>query len=228
MRTSHKIALVITLLWSSLTANAQVHLVIDTLFNFPDTAVFFQNNPVAVIVRNSGPTPFQGTLQIGIQTSNPVGSIGYLYFNNTPISILSNDTVFLQSSNGFTFDSTLFRPGNNVVVVWPIATQIIQIDTFHTSIYMLTTSGIQQLSEVTLSLAPVPAHDILYFQADEKYFIEYVRIYDEAGRRCPVDNQEEGNGQYSILLSGLPAGQYILEARFKNAAPSHARFIKLP
>jgi hypothetical protein len=228
MKTTKQFLLILALILNSLTAKSQIILTIDTLLNFPDTAVAGQTYFPTAIVRNAGVTPFQGTLQIGIQTQNPTGATGLLYFNNNPISLLSNDTVSLTPPNGFVFDTTLFRPGNNVVVVWPVVTQAVaQIDTVTTDVFLLTISGISSPVASTLLLSPVPAHDYLYVRSTKELQIEHVRIYDAAGREFPVESQPLDNDSREIYLGNLPAGNYIIETLFRNSPPVRGRFIRV-
>jgi hypothetical protein len=228
MRTTKQFLLILAIILNSLSAKSQVILTIDTLLNFPDSAVAGQTYFPTTIVRNAGLTPFQGTLQIGFQTQNPVGSIGFLYFNNNPISLAANDTVLLTPTNGFIFDTTFFRPGNNVVVVWPVVTQLVaQIDTVTTDVFLLTTSGLSSPTATTLLLSPVPAHDYLYVRSTKEISIEHVRIYDAAGREFPVESRPLENGLREIYLGGLPSGNYIIETLFRNSTPLRGRFIRV-
>jgi hypothetical protein len=229
MKTLKRILVMSVLLCCSFAGSAQVQLTIDSLVGFPDSAMAGQSFPITTIVSNSGGTPFQGTLQIAIQsqTFGSPGAIDYLYFNNTPIIILAGDTVHLTSPNGYSFDTTFFRPGNNVVVVWPVSSQILQIDTAITSLYLITFSGIQEVGEHPIVLSPVPAREIIRVKTGSEIPIEHVRIYDCQGRSVPVRSGQEDNG-FVIYLEGLPAGQYVLEAMFRNSVSTRARFIRLP
>lgn len=112
-------------------ANAQPHLRVSSLINWPDTAYQNQVFPVVSVVENIGTAVFQAPLQIVLKADSNVFS--YLYYNSTAtVTILPGDTVHLSQPGGYLFDSAVFKPGNNVVVVWPFTTQTAAIDTFQT------------------------------------------------------------------------------------------------
>lgn len=221
-----RIIALLALVCSTISAKAQVHLRVDTILNFPDTAIEGQTYFPVTIVQNVGQTGFTGTLSIGFQTQNPTGNIGLLYFSSLPISIAPNDTVALIPNNGFVFDTLFFRPGNNVVVVWPIASAAI-IDTFYTDVYLQTISGLTPPLSNSLLLSPVPALEYLQVRARSGMQIEYVRIYDLAGREYPCSGQPIEGGGMELYLGNLPSGQYILETVFRNAPPARSRFLRV-
>ena len=211
----------------SLAGKAQVHLTIDSLIGYPDSAIAGQTYFITTLLRNAGTTPFQGTVQIAMQSQNfNPGAISYLYFSNNPIVLLQNDTISLSSPNGYVFDTTYFRPGNNVVVVWPYSTQLIQIDSTTINLYLKTFSGLAEAGIIPVSLSPVPARDILRIKTGQSAPIEYVRIFDAQGRQWPV---RTGGGENGIILylEGLPAGHFILETGFRDNPPTRSRFIRL-
>jgi hypothetical protein len=227
MRPIHRIFVALALACSSFTAKSQVNLGIDTIFNLPDSVIAGQLCFPTAIVRNSGLTPFNGTLQLAYQVQNPAGTIGFFYFSNQPVQLGANDTISLSPNNGFVIDTMFFRPGNNVVVVWPVVQAIASIDTFTTQVYLNTLSGVSDLSAETLLLSPVPARDYLQVRSINEMQIEYVRIYDVAGREYPAESQPLDRGGREIYLGELPSGQFILETVFRNGPPSRSRFLRL-
>jgi hypothetical protein len=193
-------------------ARAQVHLSIDTLVNFPDTAYDGTIAPAYVIVHNYGNTPYQGPLQILLQADSLPAQ--YLNFNSTSITILPFDTAVLSPGGSvFVFDSAHFRTGNNVVVVWPYSTQSgINIDTFHTQVYFQHVAvGLASHPQIrNLQVYPNPANDFLIICSPDEE-LEGVRIMDISGKIC----RTERFGSHStnrIPLSGLKPGCYLLEA----------------
>lgn len=226
MRTLKRIFVILALVCCSFAGKAQVQLTIDSLIGYPDSAIAGQPYFITTILRNAGSTPFQGTVQIAMQSQNfSPGAISYLYFSNTPIVLLQNDTVWLGSPNGYVFDTTFFRPGNNVVVVWPYSTQLIQVDSTTIDLYLITLTGLAEAGVVPVSLSPVPARDILTIKTGHSAPIEYVRIFDVKGRQWPVRSDGTDNG-YILYLEGLPAGHFILETGFRNNPPTRSRFIR--
>jgi hypothetical protein len=135
-----------------------------------------------------------------------------LYFSGTSILIPPGDTALLTNSNGFFADSTVFRPGNNVVVVWPYSSQAITIDTFFVSTYYLTTSGtgindMEYFKKV--QLFPNPATNNLQVVSDE-ITIEGVRIWDLKGVLLEEQSFER-RYNWSIDLTDLMPGMYLIE-----------------
>jgi hypothetical protein len=227
MRTLKRIFVILTLFCCSFAGKAQVQLTIDSLIGYPDSAIAGQPYFITTILRNAGGTPFQGTVQIAMQSQNfAPGAISYLYFSNTPIVLLQNDTVWLSSPNGYVFDTTYFRPGNNVVVVWPYSTQLIQVDSTTIDLYLITLTGLAEAGVIPVSLSPVPAKDILRINTRDYRPIEYVRIFDVQGRQWPVRTGGMENGLI-LYLEGLPAGYFILETGFRDNPPTRSRFLRL-
>ena len=192
-------------------ANAQPHLRVSSLINWPDTAYQNQVFPVVSVVENIGTAVFQAPLQIVLKADSNVFS--YLYYNSTAtVTILPGDTVHLSQPGGYLFDSAVFKPGNNVVVVWPFTTQTAAIDTFQTIVYFnnLGTQGLNDPKPIPgLSIYPNPAQAETYIYSPTSG-LERVRILDAFGREI---NTVPGNRQHklSLPLEGLPAGIYLLE-----------------
>jgi hypothetical protein len=192
-------------------ANAQPHLRVSSLINWPDTAYQNQVFPVISVVENIGTAVFQAPLQIVLKADSNVFS--YLYYNSTAtVTILPGDTVHLSQPGGYLFDSAVFKPGNNVVVVWPFTTQTAAIDTFQTVVYFnnLGTQGLNDPKPIPgLAVYPNPAQAETYIYSPTSG-LERVRILDAYGREISTI---PGNRQHkmNLPLEGLPAGIYLLE-----------------
>ena len=192
-------------------ANAQPHLRVSSLINWPDTAYQNQVFPVETVVENIGTAVYQAPLQIVLKADSNVFS--YLFYNSTQtITILPGDTVHLSMPGGYLFDSSVFKPGNNVVVVWPFTTQSAAIDTFQTVVYFnnLGTQGLNDPKPIPgLSIYPNPAQAETYIYSPSSG-LERVRIMDAFGREISTI---PGNRQHkmNLPLEGLPAGIYLLE-----------------
>lgn len=192
-------------------ANAQPHLRVSSLINWPDTAYQNQVFPVETVVENIGTAVYQAPLQIVLKADSNVFS--YLFYNSTQtITILPGDTVHLSMPGGYLFDSSVFKPGNNVVVVWPFTTQSAAIDTFQTVVYFnnLGTQGLNDPKPIPgLSIYPNPAQAETYIYSPTSG-LERVRIMDAFGREISTI---PGNRQHkmNLPLEGLPAGIYLLE-----------------
>ena len=221
-----RILFTLCLLFMSVTGRSQIILSIDTIISWPDTVLMNQTQFPSVVVRNSGPTPYQGTLQVAYQSQNPAGTIGYLYFNNATIVVNANDTVWLTPPNGFTFDSSYFKVGNNVVVVWPVATaSVALIDSITQNVYVNTLSGLPHAEVAEPALYPVPARETLVVRPADGSRIERVRIFDIEGREVPVRQSTNGVGEIIVFLEGLPSGPYILESITSHSIPFRSRFM---
>lgn len=192
-------------------ANAQPHLRVSSLINWPDTAYQNQVFPVISVVENIGTAVYQAPLQIVLKADSNVFS--YLFYNSTQtITILPGDTVHLSMPGGYLFDSSVFKPGNNVVVVWPFTTQTAAIDTFQTIVYF-NNIGVQGINDPTpipgLSVYPNPAQAETYIYSPNTG-LERVRILDTYGREISTIPGNRAH-KMNLPLEGLPAGIYLLE-----------------
>ena len=205
---------------------AQVLLSIDTLINFPDTAILGQAYPVAIRVRNMGNTPYQGPLQIGLVSDS---AFTYLYFSSNPtVVILPNDTLTfytnLNGAQGFVFDSSVFRSGNNVVVVWPYSSQsFVTVDSLTTNVYVRYPTGFRDISfDKGVSLYPNPFENEINLTGAQIIDIERVRIFTLQGVKV-VDGKFTNK---RMLLDWLKPGCYLLDAEIKNGQHLYRKIIK--
>ena len=222
-----RLSLLYILLFLSFGAvKGQALLRVSALVNWPDTVYNNQVLPVGAIVENLGTAPYQGPLQIVIQTDS--NTFSYLYFNiSAPVLILPGDTVGFYPPNGYLFDSTVFRPGNNVVVVWPYSAQSVGIDTITTNIFFVPTS-IQSLYEpqpiAGLSIYPNPASSFATISSPETG-LEGVRILNPLGQEI-IALTANGANFMVLPLTDLPVGLYILEVIGMGGQRSGYRLLK--
>jgi hypothetical protein len=200
-------------LTAAIESRAQLpHLRIDAIFNYPDTIVQGQFYPVNILLTNIGNTPYQGPLQIAFETDSSNGAINYLYFSGNSVLIPPGDTAFFVNANGFLADSTIFRPGNNVVVVWPYSSQAIIADTFLVSTYYVTATGTglndrEYFKKV--QVFPNPTTNNLQVVSEE-ITIEGVRIWDMKGRLLEEQGFER-RYSWQVDLTNLMPGMYLVE-----------------
>ncbi|MFM7014859.1 MAG: T9SS type A sorting domain-containing protein [Bacteroidota bacterium] len=206
-----RVYLLLSLFWGllSFSANAQnVSLRVDSIYGIPDTVHPGQILSYSVILKNNGFIPYQGPLQLAMD--NGQGQIAYLYFSASPVVILPGATHVITNTT-VTIDSSFFRPGNNVVVVWPYTSQLIQY-TPHTFTTFVATNlqGINEPSLAeTVQLYPNPANT--FFQIDHAIIgIERVRIFDLKGRVLLNEKYEHENN-IRINLEGWRTGLYSVE-----------------
>ena len=218
--------------FSSVEVKAQVaaHLTIQALINYPDTAYNGLTVQPTIIVTNTGNAPFQGVINIGLSTDS--SSFQYLYSNSNAVLLVPGDTVQFTGgpagTNGYTFDSTFYRVGNNVVVVWPVTTAFVAVDTLHTNVYF-TINQIQSIQEKEgirgLIAYPNPASDYIFLSAPFTK-LEYVRIIDLSGREI-VTHDAGNNNKTRIPIDRLAPGLYVLEVKGALNTRTFIRFVKV-
>lgn len=201
----------LSLLWGlfSLSANAQnVNLRVDSILGIPDTVYPGQVVSYSVVLKNNGFIPYQGPLQLAMD--NGQGQIAYLYFSATPVVVLPGSTYTVSGAT-VTIDSSFFRPGGNVVVVWPYTSQLIQYTPKSFSTYV--TNGFQGIEEPSLAetirIYPNPASSIVHI-SNENNTIERVRIFDLKG--CVVFNKKyDQENLVELNIESWPVGLYSIE-----------------
>lgn len=207
---------------STIASKAQVaNLQIAALISFPDTVSTGDYIPVHVVVRNVGNTPYQGPLQIAM---GAWGTTTFLYFNNTPILILPNDTVSLIDSIGFYADPAFFRQGNNVVVVWPYSSQSITYSSSTVNIwYNDLTIGIKEPESIAnLQVYPNPVRDLLIIHSSNE-LIESVRIWSVTGQLMRFE-KHVGESMFRVSLQDMAPGYYSVEL---TSTSKHVNRIKI-
>ncbi len=187
--------------------SAQLRII--SLTNFPDTAFEGVSYQIALNLKNVGATPYQGPLQILIQADS---LIDQLYFsNNSSFVLLPNDTVTLIANGngifGYNFSSQFFRPGNDIVVVWPYTTQLnVLIDTLYTAVYFVPLAGVNEYAAERFQLYPNPFVNLIHFTLTGNERVEQVRIFDANGRFSALSIPDNN----SIDLFSLKEGLYFL------------------
>jgi hypothetical protein len=198
----------------SLNSNAQnASLRVDSIIGIPDTIFPGQIVSYSVILSNNGFIPYQGPLQLAMD--NGQGQIAYLYFSATPVVVLPGSTYTISGST-VTIDSSFFRPGGNVVVVWPYTSQLIQYIPRTFTTYVV--NNLQSIEEVPLtqsvSIFPNPTSDFIQINSVNRT-IERVRIYDINGRLVYKEQNNNGASLF-IYVGDLPIGIYSVELLSKN------------
>lgn len=191
---------------------AQPHLRIKTLQNWPDTA--WQNLvlPVGAVVENIGNAAYFGPIQVILKTSPTVFS--YLYYNTSfNISLLPGDTVHLFPPSGYLFDNAVFKPGNNVVVVWPHSAQSnVLIDSSYVAVFFDVNSfqGIENPEGLPdLQIYPNPAAENAWLRSPV-VLVERVRILDLTGRIIH-DIDGAHRQEMELPVADIPSGIYLIE-----------------
>ncbi len=211
-------------------AQSAAHLTIQTLINYPDTAYYGLMVQPTIIVTNTGNAPFQGVINIGL--SRDSNSFQYLYSNSNVVILVPGDTVSFTGgpagSTSYTFDSSFYRVGNNVVVVWPVTTAFVAVDTLHTSVYFTINmiQGVQEKEGIEgLVFYPNPVRDYIKLYAP-RTLLEYVRIMDLSGRLILSKDIGQEN-ETRIPLEAIQPGVYLLEVDGANNTRTFLRFVKV-
>jgi len=198
----------------SFNGNAQnVSLRIDSIIGIPDTVFPGQIISYSVILSNNGFIPYQGPLQLAMD--NGQGQIAYLYFSATPVVVLPGSTYSITGST-VTIDSSFFRPGGNVVVVWPYTSQLIAYTPKVFNTYVMNSfQGIEQVPLTqSVSVFPNPTSDFIQINSGKRT-IERVRIYDLNGKLVYQEQNNDGASLF-IYVGDLPVGIYSVELLSKD------------
>jgi len=193
----------------ALNSNAQnVSLRVDSILGIPDTVYPGQVVSYSVVLKNNGFIPYQGPLQLAMD--NGQGQIAYLYFSATPVLVLPGSTYTVSGAT-VTIDSSFFRPGGNVVVVWPYTSQLIAYTPKVFNTYVM--NNFQGVEEVPLtqivSVFPNPTSDFIQIKSGNRT-IERVRIYDINGKLVYQEQNNDGASLF-IYVGDLPVGIYSVE-----------------
>lgn len=206
-----RVYFLLSLLWGllSLSANAQnVSLRVDSILGIPDTVYPGQVVSYSVVLKNNGFIPYQGPLQLAMD--NGQGQIAYLYFSAAPVVVLPGSTYTVSGAT-VTIDSSFFRPGGNVVVVWPYTSQLIQYTPKTFSTYVLNTfQGVDEPSLAeTIRIYPNPASSIVHI-SNNYNTIERVRIFDLKGR-VVFNKKYDQENFVELNIDSWPVGLYSIE-----------------
>jgi hypothetical protein len=203
------------------------HLRITGLINFPDTAYQGVSYPVGIVLKNVGFSPFQGPLQVILQTDS---AYDILYYSQNPnFALFPNDTVTLLANQGGTFGyqftSQVFKPGNDVVVVWPYSTQMnVDYDSIYTSVYYVPLSSVANnngFEKSVIKAWPNPFYDQINLDLSGGQIVEQVRVFSIDGREYPV--QLRGSVLY---LHNFHPGVYLMEIRLTDNTFYYSRMVK--
>jgi hypothetical protein len=191
------------------------HVSVDSIIGFPSQAYYGSTYILYVALHNYDSAYYQGNVYIVFHTdtNNVIDTIG----GSNQVNIPGDSTEYIYIT-GFSFDSTVFKLGGNVVVVWPVngsGTQIMMTDTFYTYVDILGYAGILEVerNDRNSNIFPVPASDMLFLpQNIAENSIEHVRIIDMLGRTKVLLRQYSK----SISVAELENGFYFLEIKEKN------------
>jgi hypothetical protein len=213
----------------SLTPLAGQDLIFQDTASFQYTVVNSGNDTVTLDSAD------QITVNVRVEDSlgNPSGSFQLPAFTidvstqAAPAGTLATDSgaVQLNANRGF-------KPGGNLVVVWPSANFQYEVDSNDTLERIYQVKKHQDRKEALRQQArplkvypnPLRAGQALYFTGlPPQRRPESVRVYNAQGRQVLRIDQPE---QPRIPVQSLPQGQYILTVRARNGQRYAAPFIK--
>jgi hypothetical protein len=199
---------------------------VESLPGFPAQANIYQSCTFQIFLSNNDASTYQGTIYILYYTDDSLNTTHDTLAGPFTVNIPSQSFDTIDGVN-FTFDSSMFKMGGNVVVVWPVSsgsTAIMFTDTFYTYVEMLGYEGIEDLIPAGYSniIYPNPADQVIFLPVNRaENSIEYVRIIDVTGRildtfyTCPS----------MISTAKFENGIYMIEIKEKNKFPEIMKFI---
>lgn len=204
-------------------------LTIDSAFTqqsiLQDTLPLGSNLSFNVRINNLGATPYSGTVYLvagvdssaGVTSIDTIGFVNVVNFLNGNVDIPFNDNVLPQ--NGY-------RLGGNIVVVWPIASGLLPVDTFNANIYVVepTTVGLNETETLLdkVSVYPNPVNNELTIKKlTSDFTVKHVRIYTIYRELIYSELYQE-----NIDVSHLTKGTYLLELELETSQRLIFKIIK--
>lgn len=193
----------------------------STTIAIKDTIVIKDSTYFAI--QNKGDSTYNGFIELYYSVNN---SIPYLLKGDTikKYTLYPNDiTVFNVPL--FYIDSTKFKPGVNIVVVWPTGSNNVAIvDSFRTYILIKDTSslGFNNYADFNknITIFPNPVLDeLIIHYSGIKNDIEQVRIFNVLGEQLFIGREDNR----IINIKNYPEGIYFVEILFKE---SNNRIVK--
>lgn len=173
-------------------------------------------------VTNFDSVPFNGFINFGLHNNTQVltnsGVFDQPPYSGDSISLGGYETVPAIFSIGI--NQPYFRPGPDVVVVWPICTQQI-VDSIIIHLNILDPSGINDNQEIPFSYAVVNSN-LLIKTADSKINFKQVRIYNALGQQL---QETDADFISDIHLPALAQGIYYCQLVTADGRKAVIRFI---
>lgn len=200
-------------------SNAQIRLFVDSIDGIPNPAVEDSSYFLSFHVErtDSDVTTFSGDLFILIR-SESVGVTDTMGIFQQITLFPNGDTTLIDT---FTFESSSFDGGDNIVVVWPASSSFIIPDTLHTHVNFSAVSVSENGPRASFNVYPNPARDFIRFVYHDAEKIEQVRVLDILGREFGVFDQAVTTLNTRTMASGL----YFIEVRQKNGIRTILRFV---
>jgi hypothetical protein len=173
-------------------------------------------------VTNFDSLPFNGFINFGLHNNTQIltntGVFDKPPYSGDSISLGGNETV--PAIFSITINQPYFKPGPDVVVVWPICTRQI-VDSIIIHLNIVDPSGLSDEKEIPFSYAVVN-NSILLKTADAKINFKQVRIYNDLGQKL-----QEITSDFitEIPLPQLPLGIYFCQLSTADGRRATIKFI---
>lgn len=181
-----------------------------------------------VWVKNYSSTTFSDVLTLYTAVVDSNGNIGPANIVNTYnaggmlVTIAPNDSISFSLTDTLNISGSGFRIGIDVIVVWPVASSAVTVDSLTFGITITDPSGINKIDLLKeINLFPNPTHTNLTVFSGENLQISSVRMFDLDGKEVTVElNNNSINTEY------LKQGVYSIDIEFTNKKHLKTKFIK--
>lgn len=209
------ILLLVTLVSFSVKADS---LTVINAPGLPDTVLMGDEVSYLVVVKNNDSVDFTGGywLFFAIDNGGPIVPYDSIQTQPTSGSILSGstDTTFRTD----TILPTRFQDGGNVIIIWPAAPNLYDVDTARFDVFVLNFNDILETDQPYI-LYPNPATEILFIRSEAP--IEQVRIFNASGQLVKTEKNK-----YGINISDISPGIYFTEITNSRGETRTIKIIK--
>ncbi len=196
-----------------------------------DTVVNGTPDTIGVWVKNYGPDPFTGEIQIGVAVTDTTftGSLDSVMTASSPVFVTgfnAGDSTLMSYTTNYTVSTGGYRYGIDVIVVWPIATTGTSFFTPHDSLqFPVVIEYPESVNELDISriikLYPNPGTDRVTIENGANIPVETVTIYDQSGKAVLSEKRKN-----TIDIQNLVPGIYHAEVYLSNKKHYSIKFIK--
>lgn len=186
----------------------------DTINSSTTTITLFN-----VKVQNQSLFPFSDSLGIGFGVADTGGVIQQMDTTYVGVQTIAALDSIIIASVDFTVNTSLYKEGNNTVVIWPYSnTGATKDSLYFTFIYL----GVKDLeaNNLPIKIGPNPASEF-FFIADPEKVVKRVRIRNAEGKliQTAISNT-------MIWTGNLENGMYIVEMETKKGIATRKLIIQ--
>jgi hypothetical protein len=170
----------------------------------PDTVLMGDQVTYLVVVKNQDTSTFTGAywLFFGVDTGGLVTPYDSIQVQPASGSISSGGTDTTLRTDSIL--PTRFVDGGNVIIIWPGAPDIINVDSTRFDVYVINFNSIPESEDDLFTVYPNPTTGFLFIRSE--FLIEQVRIFNASGQLIKTEKQTN-----NITLTDLPPGIYFTE-----------------